>query len=207
MVTFLGCMPFVHSERKNFADRKIFRQNHKCNLRAIDLDVCESSAIYPAKADVVLIATSLPKQPFTPMSHPRNLSISALLFILTLPLAHAGEAVVTWPSLKKLDDLAEKCEALTESKDVAALRKIAASVKTAAEKVETEAVPKNAKQPEQVKVFQGDLKNLTDSITEPAKQDGEELTALLAGVHPIVEQLMEASGMPHVHETEEPKSK
>ena len=132
---------------------------------------------------------------------PRNRSVRALLFILALPLAHAGEAVVKWPSLKKLDDLAERCEALSEKKDVAALRKIAASMKTAAEAVESEGVPKNAKEPEQVKVFQGDLKSLTDSITDPEKQDAEELSALLAGVHPIVEQLMEASGMPHVHET------
>ncbi|MEO7100323.1 MAG: hypothetical protein ABI162_13245 [Luteolibacter sp.] len=134
---------------------------------------------------------------------PRNRSVRALLFILALPLAHAGEAVVKWPSLKKLDDLAEKCEALSEKKDVAALRKIATSVKAAAEAVESEGVPKNAKEPEQVKVFQGDLKSLTDSITDPEKQDGEELCALLAGVHPLVEQLMETSGMPHVHETEE----
>ena len=66
---------------------------------------------------------------------PRNQCVRVLLFILALPLAHAREAVVKWPSLKKLDDLAEKCEALSEKKDVAALRKIAASVKTAAETV------------------------------------------------------------------------
>ena len=137
----------------------------------------------------------------------RTFGIRMLFLILALPLAQAGESVVKWPSLKKLDDLAEKCEALSEKKDMAALRKIAASVKTAAEAVESEAVPNNAKQPEQVKVLQGDLKSLTDSINDPEKQDGEELTALLAAVHPIVEQLMEASGMPHVHETDEKEKK
>jgi hypothetical protein len=142
------------------------------------------------------------------MNHsPRNLCLRALFVLAAIPLAHAGEVVVKWPSLKKLDDLAEKCEALSERKDVPGLRKIAASVKAAAAAVESEAVPNNAKQPDQVKVLQGDLKSLTDSITDPDKQDGEELTALLAGVHPIVEQLMEASGMPHVHETEEKKPK
>lgn len=134
-------------------------------------------------------------------------SVRALLFILALPLAHAEEAVVKWPSLKKLDDLAEKCEALSETNDVPALRKIAASVKTAAVAVESEAVPKNAKQPEQVKVLQSDLKSLTDAISDPDKQDGDELTGVLAGVHPIVEQLMEASGMPHVHKTDEKENK
>ncbi|MEO5716380.1 MAG: hypothetical protein ABIT37_23065 [Luteolibacter sp.] len=137
----------------------------------------------------------------------RTPGIRGLILILVLPLAQAGEAVVKWPSLKKLDDLAEKCEALSENKDVPGLRKIAAAVKTAAVAVACEAVPKEAKQPEQVKILQGDLKSLTDSIDDPEKQDGEELTALLAGVHPIVGQLMEASGMPHVHETDEKEKK
>lgn len=125
--------------------------------------------------------------------------------LLLVMMTVRAETVVKWPSLKKLDDLAEKCEALSEQKDVAGLRKIAASVKIAAKAVQTEAVPTGAKEPERVKVLQGDLKSLTESISDPAKQDGEELTAILAAVHPIVEQLMEASGMPHVHEEEKAK--
>jgi hypothetical protein len=131
---------------------------------------------------------------------PQNRCVYVLLLILVLPFAHAEETVVKWPSLRKLDNLAEKCEALSENKDTPALRQIVASVKTAAEAVENEAVPKDAKHSEQVKILQGDLKSLTDSINNPKKQDGEELTELLAGIHPIVEQLMAESGMPHVHE-------
>ncbi len=126
---------------------------------------------------------------------PRTDCVRVLQVILALPFAHAGEAVVKWSPLKKLDDLAEK-------KDLAALRKIAASVKTAAEAVESEVVPKNAKQPEQVKILQGDLKSLTDSIHDPVKQDYEALTSLFTGIHPIVRQLMETSGMRHVDETD-----
>ena len=133
--------------------------------------------------------------------------VPVLILILAVPLVRAAEVVVKWPSLKKLDDLAEKCEALSERKDVPALRKIAASVKSSATVVSADAVPKNAKQPAQVKVLQADLKSLTDSIGDPATQDGEELTAVLAGIHPIVEQLMEASGMPHVHEPEKKEDK
>ncbi len=130
-----------------------------------------------------------------------------LLFVLVLPLARAEKVVVKWPSLKKLDDLAERCEALCERKEVAALRKIASSVKDAAKAVESEPVPKGAKSPDEVKVLQSDLKSLADSIGDSVKQDSEELTAILAGIHPIVEKLMEASGMPHVHEKEEKEKK
>jgi hypothetical protein len=133
----------------------------------------------------------------------KTLGTLAMIAFLILPSARAAESTVTWPSLKKLDDLAEKCEALSESKNVPELRKIAAEVKASAATVAGEAVPKNAKLPDQVKILQSDLKSLTDSIEDPKKQDGEELTALLAGVHPIVEKLMEAAGMPHVHEADE----
>ena len=130
--------------------------------------------------------------------------LPALVLLLATMLVRA-DTVVKWPSLKKLDDLAERCEALAEKKDVGELRKIATSVKDTAKLVQSEASPNGAKDSEKVKVLQGDLKNLGDSIGNPDKQDGEELTAILAALHPIVEQLMEASGMPHVHEEEKTK--
>lgn len=118
-------------------------------------------------------------------------------------MASAKDPVV-WKNLKKLDDLAEKCEALSEKKDIAALRKISASVKDAAVLVEKDPPPAGALDAEKVKTLQTDLKSLSDEIGDSEKQDGDELLAVLSAVHPIVEQLMEAAGMPHVHE-EEPK--
>ena len=127
------------------------------------------------------------------------LAACSLVFSLSAP---AADAVVRWSSLKKLDELAEQCEALSEQKNTAALRKIAPEVKAAALVVAKDAVPGNAAKPAEVKVLQGDLKNLADAITDPSTQNGAELTTILAGVHPIVENLMEAAGMPHVHEDE-----
>ena len=111
-------------------------------------------------------------------------------------------ATVQWPALKHLDDLAEQCEALCDAKDVTALRQIAGTVQAAAITVARGPLPAGARQPAEVHALQSDLKSLVDAIRDPAQQDGAELTALLAGVHPIVEKLMEAAGMPHVHETE-----
>lgn len=121
--------------------------------------------------------------------------------------ASHADTVVKWAELKKLDDLAEKCEALSDRSDVKGLRKVAPSVKEAATLLEKSQVPKAAKDPEKVKILRGDLKSLIDSLGDPDTQDPEELTAILAGVHPIVEQLMEASGMPHVHEEKKEPSK
>ncbi len=132
--------------------------------------------------------------------------LSLVLFICSM-IAGRADPVVKWDDLKKLDDLAEKCEALCDQKDVKGLRKVCPSVKEAATKVQKDTVPKGAKDPEKVKVLQGDLKSLVDSLDDPDTQDPEELTAILAGIHPIVEQLMEASGMPHVHEQEKEPSK
>ena len=136
-----------------------------------------------------------------------NLGIRLLVsvvFCTCFPAMASAKDPVVWKNLKKLDDLAEKCEASGEKKDIAALRKIAASVKDTAVLVEKDPPPAGALDAEKVKTLQTDLKSLSDEIGDPEKQDGDELLAVLSAVHPIVEQLMEAAGMPHVHE-EEPK--
>ena len=113
-----------------------------------------------------------------------------------------NRVVVQWADLKQLDDLAERCQALCAQKDVPALRQLAADVKGAAITVALDPVPDGARRAAEVNTLQGDLSTLADAINDPAQQDGTELTALLAGVHPIVEKLMEAAGVPHVHEAE-----
>lgn len=131
------------------------------------------------------------------------LTAGALLFCASLAGCR-NPVVVQWPDLKQLDNLAERCEALCDQKDVAALRKIAGDVKAAAIMVALDPVPDGARQPDAINALQNDLSSLADSIRDPAQQDGAELTTILAGVHPIVEKLMEAAGMPHVHESEKP---
>lgn len=137
-------------------------------------------------------------------ARPRLSGAAAAAVVLFIPALASAADVVKWPNLKKLDDLAEKCEALSGKKDVEGLRKVSAATKAAAIAVENDKIPANAKDKEKVKTLQSDLKSISDSLGDPKTQEGDELTDLLASVHPIVEQLMEASGMPHVHE-EEPK--
>lgn len=136
----------------------------------------------------------------------RTLAIGSLVQLVWGGAVHA-ETVVKWDSLRKLDELAEKCEAWCEQREIAKLRKIAPQVKATAEVVAADKLPKGAKLRLQVKFLQGDLKSLAASITNPDQQAGEELLAILAGLHPVVVKLMEAAGVPHVHEGEEPQTK
>ena len=137
----------------------------------------------------------------------QNKVILALCTLLScIGLTGCGGHAVQWPSLKHLDDLAERCEALYDQSDLPAMRKIAGEVKTAALTVAHDPMPVDARQPAEVKTLQGDLQSLMDSIHDPATQTGADLVAALAAVHPIVEKLMEAASMPHVHEAEKPQT-
>jgi hypothetical protein len=131
------------------------------------------------------------------------------LLLIAMAAAHtrAADGPVGWPALSMLDALSERCALLVASQDVAEARRIVPSMKLAAETVAKDSPPKNAKQPEQVKVCQADLKSLAAAIDALDPKDVDELAGLLAGVHAVVEQLMEAVGMPHVHQPEakEPK--
>ena len=132
----------------------------------------------------------------------RSFLICTLINVFFVLVANAG-TVVKCASLKKLDDLAERCEALSDSKDVSGLRKLIKPVKAAMAVVAADPVPKGAKLPDQVKILQADLKNLAEVLSDPQIESNAEFVEILAGIHPVVENLMEAAGMPHVHENDE----
>lgn len=124
--------------------------------------------------------------------------ICTVLHISFVLVAHAATAV-KWDALKRLDTLAERCEVLADTKDVTGLRQLIKPLKKAMAAVAADPVPAGAKAPDQVKVLQADLKNLTEGLSDPDHQTDADLVAILAGIHPVVENLMEVAGMPHVH--------
>jgi hypothetical protein len=115
------------------------------------------------------------------------------------PNAPAMAQGVQWPNLRALDELAEAAEAAAPNGPLPALRELADKIKPSAEKVAVDPPPNGAAKPDQVKVLQNDLKNLADAL-QPGTMPEAELRANLNSLHPIVEQLMAAAGMPHVHE-------
>ena len=111
------------------------------------------------------------------------------------------EQPVVWPEVSALDAVAEKAEGAVERKDIKAMRALIQDLKPAAAKVATSSLPGNTASPAAVLELVGDLKDLMTKMEKPDALSDADLGALLAGVHPIVEQLMLKSGMPHVHET------
>lgn len=132
----------------------------------------------------------------------RSFWLCTLLHLSLLPFTYAA-TVVKWDALKNLDDLAERCATLSEAKDLAALRPLMQPIKTAMVIVAAEPVPAGAKAPDQVKILQTDLNNLAEALSDPDIQAHAGLIAIFAGIHPVVEKLMETAGMPHVHEDDE----
>jgi len=124
-------------------------------------------------------------------------------FVLVAPAATA----VKWDALQRLDSLAERCEALADTKEVTGLRQLINPLKKAMVAVAADPVPAGAKAPDQVTILQADLKNLTEVLSDPDHQTDADLVALLAGIHPVVENLMEVAGMPHVHANDDPAAK
>ena len=111
------------------------------------------------------------------------------------------EQPVVWPEVSALDAVAERAEGAVERKDTKAMRVLVQDLKPAARKVVTSPLPGNTANPASVVELVGDLKDLMTKMEKPDALSDADLGALLAGVHPIVEQLMLKSGMPHVHET------
>ena len=107
---------------------------------------------------------------------------------------------VAWPELSALDIMAEKAEGLTEKHDFKGMRALVPELQPAAAKLAASPIPANAANPDATAELQSDLKDLTGRLADASKLSDEELQTLFAGIHPIVEQLMVKSGMPHVHE-------
>lgn len=111
---------------------------------------------------------------------------------------------VVWPELTALDAKAEMAEGLTEQHDFKGMRALVPQLQPAAMKVVESGIPPNAADPAATAELQNDLKDLASRLGEAAKLPDAELESLLASVHPVVEQLMLKSGMPHVHDKPKP---
>ncbi len=111
--------------------------------------------------------------------------------------------VVQWKALSELDELAEHLESDVKDNDLEHVREHIADLQAAAKEVIENPPPKNSKNPEKIKLIQADLKSLIDNITDELVSNDQMLTSLVMSLHPIVESMMEAAGVPHVHDHED----
>ncbi len=107
---------------------------------------------------------------------------------------------VVWPEVSALDELAEKAEGLAEQKDLKGMRSLAPALRPIGMKVVEDPVPSNVQNPAAVAQLLHDLKDLMTKLDKPEALSDADLQVLVAGVHPIVEELILKAGMPHVHE-------
>ena len=130
-----------------------------------------------------------------------SVALSALTLVWIISTYHSKPVPVVWSELYVLDALAEKAEGMVETHDVKALRVFGPALNEAAVKLNASRIPANAADPDATAELRNDLKNLANNLADPAKLSDSDLESFVAGVHPIVEQLMVKSGMPHVHES------
>lgn len=128
------------------------------------------------------------------------LMISLLVSVLTVRAAHAEEGIA-WPHLRELDELAEQAEQGVEKNDTASLRALLPKLAAKAKQVATDPLPEGVHQAKQTKALQNDLLALVPELSATDLED-QQVRDLAEGVHPIVVALMEAAGLPHVHEDE-----
>lgn len=112
----------------------------------------------------------------------------------------SGETV-DWPALKTLDHQVIEMEALMNMENTAdLLAQQVGRVLGTMSTLQAGGVPANVKQPELVEQKMEELRALALEIQQSADNLGE---APLAALHPLVADVMEAAGMPHVHDEHE----
>lgn len=114
-----------------------------------------------------------------------------------------GDKSVSWPELTRLDDVAYRAEGFARAGDLGTVRESLSDLLYAGKAVTPATIPANAADPQQVRTNLTDLTSLIDGLS-PNELDDETLTQLVLGLHPVIEKLIEAVGMPHVHANEGP---
>ncbi len=103
---------------------------------------------------------------------------------------------VEWPALKGMDYQAERAEARVDAgADAEELEAVSEAVIAAASVLMDSGVPANVASRSAVDARLEDVRDLLEALkAEPGSAD------VLKAFHPVVAGLMDAAGMPHVHE-------
>lgn len=145
----------------------------------------------------------------SPLSEFHRRSSLLLLFCLTLLTTactrdEAGETPVSWPELARFDEVAYRADGFARTGDLATVESMRAELLETGKAVTPATVPANAADPRQAKTILADLTNLIDGLSNTT--DPESTATLVLGLHPVIEKLMDAAGMPHIHANEGPNS-
>lgn len=134
-------------------------------------------------------------------------ALTLICLCLTLGSCSRGKAddePVSWPELVHFDELAYRADGLVRTGDLATVEASLSELLAAGRGVTPESVPSNAADPDQVVAALADLTDLVEGLA--STPGGADLEPLVLGLHPVIESLMTAAGMPHIHANEGPNS-
>ena len=138
-----------------------------------------------------------------------SLGLPSLLLLLCLGLAttactrdESDDTPVSWPELARFDEVAYSADGLARTGDLDSVVAMRGELLETGRAVTPATIPSNAADRPQVETILGDLTSLIDGLE--TTDDPESTATLVLGMHPAIERLMKAAGMPHVHANEGP---
>ncbi len=131
------------------------------------------------------------------------LLISLTCWICSCERQAGSGAAVEWPELVAFDELAYQMEGHAKIKDAEGIRGMLGPLLDSGRAVSIDTMPSNVANQPMVEQTLGDLTSLVGGLGSESVPD-EELFSLVEGLHPVVEALIEAAGMPHIHANEGP---
>ncbi len=115
-----------------------------------------------------------------------------------------GVGGITWPELNALEKVAFMAGVLAENKDREGLLHQRTAILEAGWAVSPRSMPENATNEDHVHKLLGDLSRLVNGLARSDMSD-ERLFALASGLYPVVEELIEVSGVPQTYANGDPE--
>lgn len=132
-----------------------------------------------------------------------GLTLCLLSILFSCSRAKGDEAAVEWPELAAFDELAYLADGHVRTQDLGAVEAARIELLTVGRTVTAATIPANVADRKRVEATLSDLTGLIEGLSEDP--DEETLSSLVLGMHPVIEELMKAAGMPHVHANEGPR--
>lgn len=111
----------------------------------------------------------------------------------------ADRAAVAWPQLTELDILVHDADHHVLRMEIEELRELTPRMQTLALTVADADPPPNARNMQQVRVLQGDLRDVASLLEDLEEVDDDLLISAVGGIIALTEELMDSAGVPHVH--------
>ena len=132
----------------------------------------------------------------------RCIQIGLLLILAACTRDDVEGTPVAWPELVRFDEIAYRADGLARTGDLGAVNDLRAELIETGLAVTPSTIPADVADPREVGIILADLTSLVEGLS--ATEDAGSTATLVLGLHPVIERLITAAGMPHVHANEGP---